>query len=52
MAFLGFASALFLLIGVGRWAWSPMVFPVWAFVVSVYILIANFRTEPTVKATA
>jgi len=51
MAFLGFASALFLLIGVGRWAWSPLVFPVWAFVVSVYILIANFRREPVVKAT-
>ncbi len=52
MSWLGFACALFLLIGVGRWAWSPMVFPVWAFIVSVYILIANFRTEPTVQTTA
>lgn len=52
MAFLGFTFALFLLIGIGRWAWSPMVFPVWAFVISAYILIANFRGEPAAKATA
>ena len=52
MAFLGYLLALFLLLGAGRWGWSPLVFPVWTFVISVYILIANFRQEPAVKATA
>jgi hypothetical protein len=52
MAFLGLAFALYLLLGIGRWTWSPLVFPIWAFVISVYILIANFRSEPTVKAAA
>jgi hypothetical protein len=50
MAFLGYVFALFLLVGAGRWGWSPLVFPVWTFVISVFILIANFRSQPTVKA--
>jgi len=52
MAFLGYLLALFLLLGAGRWGWSPLVFPVWTFVVSVYILFANFRREPAINATA
>jgi hypothetical protein len=52
MAFLGFACALYMLAGAGRWGWSPLVFPVWTFVISVYILIANFRGEPATKAAA
>lgn len=52
MAFLGYVFALYLLLGVGRWSWSSLVFPVWTFVISVYILIANFRQEPTVSASA
>jgi hypothetical protein len=51
MAFVGYLLALCLLVGVGRWAWSPLVFPGWVFLISVYILIANFRREPTVTAT-
>jgi hypothetical protein len=50
MAFVGYLLALCLLVGVGRWDWSPLVFPGWAFLISVYILIANFRHEPTVTA--
>jgi hypothetical protein len=50
MAFAGYLLALFLLAGAGRWGWSPLVFPVWTFIISVYILIANYRQEPTVTA--
>jgi hypothetical protein len=52
MAYLGYVFALYLLVGAGRWGWSPLVFPVWTFVISVYILIANFRPEPTARASA
>jgi hypothetical protein len=50
MAFVGYFLALFLLVGIGRWNWSQLVFPVWTLLISVYILIANFRREPTVTA--
>jgi hypothetical protein len=52
MAFLGYAFALFLLLSAGRWGWAPLVLPVWTLVVSVYILLANFRSVPAVKAAA
>jgi hypothetical protein len=52
MAYLGYIFALYLLVGAGRWGWSSMVFPVWTFVISVFILIANFRPQPTVTTTA
>lgn len=52
IAFLGYALALFLLLSAGRWGWGPLVFPTWTFVVSVYILFANFRRVPAVKAAA
>jgi hypothetical protein len=50
MAFVGYLLAVFLLVGAGRWGWSPLVFPVWTFIISVYILIVNYRQEPTVTA--
>jgi hypothetical protein len=46
MSFLGFAFALYLLLGAGRWGWSPLGFPIWTLVISVYILFANFRRQP------
>ncbi len=46
MAFLGYALALFLLLGSGKLDWSPLVFPLWILMVSIYILLANFRTRP------
>lgn len=52
MAFLGYVLALFLLVSAGRWGWGPLVFPVWTLMVSVYILFANFRSVPPVKAEA
>jgi len=52
IALLGFLLALFLIVTAGRWGWAPLVFPAWTFVVSAYILFANFRPQPTVKAAA
>jgi hypothetical protein len=52
MAFLGYLSALFLLLSIGRFGWAPMVFPLWTLVISVYILFANFRSVPPVKNAA
>ena len=49
MAFLGYALALFLLLSIGRFGWAPLVFPLWALVVSVYVLLANFRPGPEFK---
>ncbi|PSH02884.1 MAG: hypothetical protein CXZ00_15155 [Acidobacteria bacterium] len=43
LAFLGYALALALLLGVGIIGWVPMVFPVWIFLMSVYILVDNLR---------
>ena len=43
MAFLGYTLAVFLLLSIGRFGWSPLVFPLWALMISVYILFANFR---------
>lgn len=45
-AFLGYALALLLLLGSGRLPWVPMAFPVWTLLVSVQILVANFRSGP------
>ena len=44
-AFLGYALALFLLLSVGIIDWTPMVFPLWVFLISVCILIENFRGQ-------
>lgn len=45
-AFLGYVVALLLLLGSGRLPWVPMAFPVWTLLVSVQILVANFRSGP------
>ena len=31
---------------IGRFGWAPLVFPMWALVISVYVLFANFRARP------
>jgi len=43
MAAPGFAMALFLLFASQWFDWSFIVFPVWVLLISVYILITNFR---------
>jgi hypothetical protein len=45
MAFLGYALALGLLLSSGIVYWSPLVFPLWTLVISVYILLANCWPE-------
>jgi hypothetical protein len=48
MAFLGYALALLLLLSIGYIAWISVVFPLWTLLLSVFILIENYRrrTEP------
>jgi hypothetical protein len=43
MIFLGFILALFLLLSLGFVYWSPIVFPLWILMISVYILLANLK---------
>ncbi len=52
IALLGYASALFVLFGSSYFDWVLFVFPCWVLLVSVYILIDNLRTGPTVAAGA
>jgi hypothetical protein len=49
MAFLGLALALFLLLSVGFFYWSPLVFPLWILLISVHILGENLR-KPKLEA--
>lgn len=44
MALLGFALALFLLLSLGFIYWAPIVFPLWILLISIHILIANFKS--------
>ncbi len=44
LTFVGFACALFLLLSLGFFEWAPLVFPLWTFMISIYILWANYRT--------
>jgi hypothetical protein len=41
MAFLGYALALSLLLSIGRFYWTQLVFPLWVLMISVYVLLAN-----------
>jgi hypothetical protein len=43
IAYLGYGSALFLVIGGGFVDWAPLVFPSWVLLISAYILIDNLR---------
>ena len=52
MAFLGFPLALTLLLTVGTIDWILLVFPLWVFSISVYILIDNLRAASGLAATA
>lgn len=46
MAVPGFAMGLFLLFASPWVDWSFIVFPIWAFLISVYILVTNMRQAP------
>jgi hypothetical protein len=43
MTFLGLALALFLLFSLGFFSWSPLVFPLWVLLISIYLLLTNLR---------
>ena len=45
MVFLGYALALCLLLSIGFISWISLVFPLWTLLISVYILIENFRRK-------
>jgi hypothetical protein len=45
LAFLTYALALVLLFGVGFTTWVTMIFPAWVFLISVLILISNYRSQ-------
>jgi len=44
LAFLGYILSLFLLFCSYSIDWSFLVFPLWVFVISIYILIDNMRS--------
>jgi hypothetical protein len=46
IAFLGYALALILLLGSYYIRWSLVVLPLWVLLVSLYILIDNWRSKP------
>lgn len=43
MALLGLILALFLLLSLGFFVWAPVVFPLYVLMISIYILVANYR---------
>ena len=45
MVFLGYALALCLLLSIGFISWISLVFPLWTLLISVYILIQNYRRK-------
>jgi hypothetical protein len=51
IAFLGYASAVFLLLGSGYVGWAVFVFPVWVLLVSGYILIDNLAGASRVESS-
>ena len=46
MALLGYALALLLLVSISRVSWIIVVFPLWILLISIYILIENYRRGP------
>ena len=43
MALLTYLTALILLIGISFYPWAAIIFPVWVFIISAYILVLNYR---------
>ena len=46
MALLGYALALLLLVSISRLSGIIVVFPLWILLISIYILIENYRRGP------
>jgi hypothetical protein len=45
IAFVGYACALVLLLVIANWKWIELIFPLWMLLVSVQILLAEFRSR-------
>lgn len=45
IAFVGYACALVLLLVIANWKWIQLVFPLWMLLVSMQILLAEFRSR-------
>jgi hypothetical protein len=43
IAYAGYACALVLLLVIANWKWIELVFPIWMLLVSMQILVAEFR---------
>jgi hypothetical protein len=52
LSFLGYACALVLLLAITNWPWIALLFPFWMMVLSVRILLAEFRPAPQPTAQA
>jgi hypothetical protein len=45
LAFMTYLVALTLIIGISFYPWTTLLFPAWVFMISVYILVLNYRYE-------
>jgi len=51
MALLGYVLALLLLVSISRVSWIILVFPLWILLISIYILIENYRRGPDIAVS-
>jgi hypothetical protein len=49
-AFLGYALVRWLLLCIGRRYWAPLVYPLWALMINVYVLLTNLQPKPALRA--
>jgi len=52
VAFIGYACALVLLTVIANWKWIALVFPLWMLLVSMQMLVAEFRSRHAQTAAA
>lgn len=50
LALVTYALALVLLISIGFTHWVSMIFPAWVFLISVYILVLNYRHQEKIES--
>ena len=43
LAVVTYLTALSLIVGIVFWPWTTLFFPAWVFIISVYILVLNYR---------
>jgi hypothetical protein len=45
LGWLGYALAAMLLLSITYWEWMALIFPLWVLVLSLHILIKNYRSK-------